>query len=130
MAHPWLANLVLIVHVLFIAFVVFGLLLTIVGGVLGWQWVRNRWYRLAHVAAIGVVVAEAWFHIVCPLTRWEAELRRTPHGYSQGFIAYWLHRMIFFGAPQWVFTLGYSLFFLVVVATFILIPVRWRGGKR
>lgn len=125
----WLANLILVIHALFVGFVVFGLLATVAGGVLGWRWVRNRWYRCVHLLAISIVVAEAWLGIVCPLTEWEAWLRPAHDGYPHGFVAYWLQRMIYFDAPQWVFTLSYTLFFLVVLATFVFVPVRWRRQR-
>ncbi len=35
------ANLVLITHVAYVAFVVIGLLLILLGGFCGWKWIRN-----------------------------------------------------------------------------------------
>ncbi len=48
------ADALLALHVSFVAFVIFGLVLIVVGGLRGWGWVRNRWFRIAHLAAIGV----------------------------------------------------------------------------
>lgn len=59
------ANSVLLLHVGYVAFVVFGLLLVIAGGVFRWPWVRNFWFRTAHLLAITIVVAESWLGIVC-----------------------------------------------------------------
>ncbi|MEZ6191267.1 MAG: DUF2784 domain-containing protein [Phycisphaerales bacterium] len=128
--YSLLADLVLLIHAGFIAFVVFGLLLILLGGVLRWGWVRNRWFRAAHLAAIGVVVMQAWFGIVCPLTVLENVLRRKADQpvYEVGFIADHLHRLIFFQAPAWVFTLCYTLFGLGVLGAFWLVRPRWRGG--
>jgi hypothetical protein len=53
------ADLVVVVHFAFVAFVVFGLLLTLVGGVRRWSWVRNLRFRTIHLAAIAFVVAES-----------------------------------------------------------------------
>ena len=39
------ADTVLLIHALFVAFVVLGLLLILVGGLLHWPWVRNRLFR-------------------------------------------------------------------------------------
>jgi hypothetical protein len=50
--NPLLADIVLIVHFAFVAFVVGGLALVWIGAVLGWAWVRNFWFRAAHLAAI------------------------------------------------------------------------------
>ncbi len=63
-----LADLVLLLHVLFVVFVVGGLFLIFLGGVRKWRWVRKPWFRLAHILAIGVVVVQSWFAVICPLT--------------------------------------------------------------
>jgi multisubunit Na+/H+ antiporter MnhB subunit len=116
-----LADLVLVAHVAFVAFVVFGLLLILCGGVMGWRWVRNPWFRVAHLAAIGLVVLQAWLGIVCPLTTLEMHLREAAGDaiYSETFIAHWLHRALFFQAPMWAFTVCYTLFGLAVVMSWI-----------
>jgi len=54
-----LADLVLLLHVLFVAFVVFGLLLIVLGRPLGWVWVRNPYFRSVHLVAIVIVAAQA-----------------------------------------------------------------------
>jgi hypothetical protein len=123
------ADLVLIVHTSFIAFVIFGLVVVLVGWWLGWSWVRNAWFRAAHLLAIGYVIWEAWTGRACPLTEWENALRikggQEPYGQA-GCIAHWLHRVIFFDAEPWVFTTCYTLFGLLVLATFVLAPLRLR----
>lgn len=123
-----LADATLVLHVLFVLFVVLGLLLILVGGWRGWDWVRNLWFRLAHLAAIGFVVAESWLGVVCPLTTLESWLRRLAGqiAYDDDFIAFWLRRFLFFEAPPWAFTLGYSLFGAAVVLGWWLVPPRAR----
>jgi hypothetical protein len=69
------ADLLLFAHALFVVFVVSGLLMIIAGRLLSWSWVRNPWFRLAHLIAIGVVVLQSWLGQVCPLTIWEMALR-------------------------------------------------------
>jgi hypothetical protein len=131
-----LADLIVTVHFAYVAFVVVGLVLTVGGAVLHWRWVRNFWFRAIHLAMIGIVVAEAWCGIPCPLTTWENQLRQLAGKEARrgGFIADILHDAIFFQAEPWVFTLGYTLFGLVVLLTFILAPQRlpvWlRGALR
>ena len=51
------ADIILLLHVLFVAFVVIGLLLIFIGKIRYWLWIRNPWFRLIHLAAIAVVVA-------------------------------------------------------------------------
>jgi hypothetical protein len=92
-----------------------------------WRWVRNFWFRSLHLLAILVVAAEAVCGITCPLTTWEQQLRTRAGetAYRGDFIADWVHRLLFFDFEPWVFTLGYVLFGLAVLTTFILAPPRW-----
>ena len=131
MTNQALADLVLLLHAGFIAFVVLGLLLILLGGALRWRWVRNRWFRLAHLAAIGLVVIQSWLGIVCPLTTLESELRHRAGqpGYEMGFIADRVQRLIFFEADWWVFAAAYTVFGLLVLASFGWVRPRWRPSR-
>lgn len=113
------ADIVLIVHVAVVLFVVGGLLLTLVGGWHGWHWVRNLWFRLAHLGAVAVVVLDTWLGVVCPLTSLEMELRARAGGaiYEVSFIEYWLQRLLYYQAPPWAFLALYTTFGVLVVAT-------------
>ena len=123
----WLADLILIVHFAFVLFVVGGLATIWIGAVTGWHWVRNFWFRIAHLAAIFLVAAEALLGVVCPLTAWEDALRgRTV---ETSFIARWIHRVLFHDFPEWAFTTAYVVFALVVALTLWLIPTRRRGNQ-
>lgn len=119
-----LADLIVVVHALFVAFVVLGLGVILIGVALHWGWVRNFWFRLAHLAAIGFVVLEAAVGMVCPLTAWESRLRLAAgqEPYPGDFIGYWAHRLIFYEAEPWVFTAVHSVFGLAVLAAFLLAP--------
>lgn len=133
MGYRLAADLILILHASFIAFVIVALLLTLLGWWRNWQWVRNRWFRGLHLLCIAYVVLEAWLGVVCPLTSWESALRlrggQEPYS-GDGFIADWLHRLVFFDAKPWVFTLSYTCFGLLVAATFFLAPPRWRARPK
>ena len=119
-----LANAVLAVHVSFVLFVVGGLILIVAGGGLKWHWIRNLWFRLGHLAAIGFVVFEAWLGIFCPLTRLELWLRELAGQttYEGDFIAFWLRKMIFFEGPPWVFTVCYTVFGAMVILSWVIFP--------
>lgn len=132
-AYLWLADFVLLVHFAFVAFVVLGLCVIWLGYFRRWEWVRNFWFRAVHLLAIAAVAAEALLGIVCPLTVWEDRLRLLAGGgdrYADSFIQHWLHRLMFFQASPWVFTVAYVAFFLAVAASFWIVkpkrPVR--GG--
>jgi Protein of Unknown function (DUF2784) len=124
--YSLLANVVLVVHVAFVMFVVVGMLLIVAGGLLKWAWVRNLWFRVLHLAAIGYVVAESWLGIACPLTTLELWLRRLAGqaAYNGDFIAFWLRKILFFQAPPWVFTVCYTAFAMLVLAGWVFFPPR------
>lgn len=126
LAYRFAADCVLIVHVLFVAFVVVGLLLILAGGWLRWRWVRHPWMRLAHLLAIGIVVLQSWAGMICPLTTWEMALRERAGGatYSGGFIAHWMEKLLYYDAPARVFTAAYTVFALLVVASWLLVRPR------
>lgn len=126
--HSLLADFILVIHFAFVLFVVGGLAVIWLGGLLSWQWVRHFWFRISHLAAIVFVTGEALAGAMCPLTLWEDSLRGRQT--ETGFIARWMHRVIFYDFPEWVFTLGYVLFALVVGLTFWLVPVRSRRPHR
>jgi Protein of Unknown function (DUF2784) len=124
-AYRALADLVLITHVGFVLFVVGGLGL-ILGG--GWRWIRNPWFRSAHLVGIFVVVVQAWLGVVCPLTTWEMSLREKAGDatYSGTFIAHWLQQLLYYQAPPWVFIACYTLFGLAVIGSWVKFPPHWK----
>ena len=124
------ADLILLVHVLFVLFVVLGLVLIIVGHALSWSWVRNPWFRLLHLIAIGVVVVQSWYNIICPLTTIEMALRSEGGNatYSGSFISHWLEVILYYRAPPWVFLVCYTTFGAIVVASWFWVKPR-RFGK-
>lgn len=128
LSYQLLANGVLLLHVAIVVFVVGGLVLIILGNLRVWRWVNALWFRLAHLAAITVVVAEAWMGAVCPLTTFEMSLRAKAGAstYAASFIEHWLQRILYYEAPSWVFTVVYTLFGLVVAATWWYFPPRRR----
>jgi len=125
MARPWLADAVLVVHVLFVLFVGGGFVL-ILAGAGRWSWIRNRRFRVSHVAAIVFVAVEALLGFTCPLTLWEDTLRTTGRE-ERSFIARWLAWLLYYDLPEWVFALAYAAFALAVIACWWAIPPRARS---
>jgi hypothetical protein len=120
------ADVLLLGHVLFVAFVVLGLALVLIGKSLSWTWVRNPWFRFVHLAAIGIVVLQSWIGLICPLTTWEMALRERADDvvYSGSFISHWLESLLYFQAPAWVFTLCYTVFAIIVAASWFWVRPR------
>ena len=119
----------LTIHFAIVMFVVGGLVLILVGHWWHWRWVDGWWFRLAHLAAIAVVVAQAWLGLICPLTALESRLRELAGspGYDTSFIEHWLGRALYYEAPAWVFTVAYTVFGVAVVATWWRFPPRRRS---
>lgn len=118
-----LADAVLVLHALVVLFIVGGFAAVWLGAALGWVWVRDRRFRFAHLAAIGIVALLAALDIPCPLTVLEDRLRTGSTG-SEGFVQHWVGRLLYYDLPGWVFTLTYVLFALVVLLTWRFVPPR------
>ncbi|MFL6715517.1 MAG: DUF2784 domain-containing protein [Burkholderiaceae bacterium] len=131
MSRLLLADIVLTLHAAVVLFIVGGLVLIFLGNRQRWRWVNGWWFRLAHLGAIAIVVAQAWLGLDCPLTTLEVWLRG-PGGMGDqggGFIAYWLSRLLYYRLPGWVFVLGYSLFGALVLLAWWRYPPARRGAE-
>ena len=124
--HLLAADAILYSHALFVLFVVVGLLLILAGKPLAWAWVRNPWFRLTHLLAIGVVVLQSWLGLICPLTTWEMALRSKAGGatYTGSFIAHWVESLLYYQAAPWVFAVCYTAFGALVLASWLWVRPR------
>ena len=119
--YALLADGIVVLHLLFILFVVFGALLTI-----KWQWLV--WI---HVPAMLWGAATEFFHIVCPLTPLENSLRARSGagGYSGDFVNQYLLPVIYPEALtstiQWLLG-GALVLFNVSVYTYLWRRNLWR----
>ena len=114
-----LADLVLVTHVAFVAFIVVGWLLIMIGGGRGWGWIRDPWFRALHLTGIALVAVQGWLGMDCPLTMLEMGLRERAGDatYQKTFVAHWLQQWLYYDAPEWVFVAGYTLFGLAVAGS-------------
>jgi len=119
------ADSILVVHFAIVVFIVGGLILTWVGGALGWGWVRNPWFRYAHLCGIAFIALEAIVGMACPLTVLEDALRGG--GPAESFVGRWVRYLLFYRAPEWVFTAIYIAWAAATVATLRLVPPRRRS---
>jgi len=108
-------------HFAFVVFVVCGFVLILIGLIANWSCVNNRYFRITHLLAVAIVVLQAWFGQICPLTLWESALRQKAGqvGYEQSFVAHWLHKLLFYEAEAWVFTTVYTVFAAFVVLVWV-----------
>ena len=115
-----LADLVFALHAGVVLFNVSGLLLIVIGGLVGWAWIRQRGFRIAHLALMALVTLEAIFGLTCPLTLLEDALRGVATG--QSFVQRWTMALIYWNAPPWVFVLLYVAFLLAVIGAWVAWP--------
>ena len=125
------ADAVLLLHALFVAFVLFSQVLIIIGGWRHWRWVRNRRFRLLHLLAIGIVVIQAWLGRICPLTTWEMALRSRAGDsvYTGSFVVHWVETALYYNLPAWVFVVCYTGCAALVVLSWVTVPPRRSSGK-
>jgi len=126
-----LADAIVALHFAVVAFVLVGEGLILLGGWRGWRWVGNRWLRATHLALIAFIAGQAALDRICPLTLWEAGLRHRAGEpvESAGFIARWLHELVFVDVPQPVLNVCYVAFAALVLDSLWLVPVRWRRER-
>jgi hypothetical protein len=126
MPYSHLADAVLLLHLGVVLFVLGGLAAVLIGNALAWPWVNGGWFRLAHLAAMGIVVVQAWLGQLCPLTVLENWLREQAGGtgYRRSFIEHWVQWLIYYEAPAWVFTAAYTAFALLVLWAWWRFPPR------
>lgn len=127
-----LADIVVMVHFLYVMFTVGGEFVIIIGGIFKWSWVRNLTFRIIHLIAVVFVSIEAIIDMFCPLTEWEYQLRLKAGQDVEteiSFLARLIRMIIFYDFPDWFFTLLYVGWGVLVILTLILIPPK-RKRKR
>lgn len=126
-----LADMLVVAHMALATFIVAGQVLILIGLWRRWGWVRNRWFRLAHLIAIAIVGAEAVWGVACPLTVWEYDLRLAAGQEVTGetFIGRWIHRLLFVDVPPELLNAAHISFAILVLGTFILAPPQWRRAR-
>ncbi len=119
MIYRLLADVLLVIHGAYLAFLV-------VGGFLAWRW---RWVMWAHLIAVAwavpLVVTDAF---PCPLTEWEKSLQEKGgvEPYSGGFVSHYLDGRIWPEGYTWVAEI---VAFSLVAISYIGLLVRWRREK-
>ncbi len=123
-----LADLVVTIHLAYVAYVLVGQVLIVIAAPFRWQWARNPWFRLTHLLAIAVVAYEALAEIRCPLTIWEYQLRELAEQSFDGsatFLGRLMHDLLFIeDQPEIFFTTLYVAMLLLVVQGLIMYPPR------
>ena len=121
-----LADLLLVLHFSIALFIVGGLILVWIGALARWGWIRNPWFRYLHLAAIAFVAAEALLGYACPLTIWEDLLRGGAR--PETFVGRWVYRLLYYDAPEWVFTTLYAVWAVATLASLRFVPPRRKAA--
>lgn len=119
MGYRVAADLVVLVHLAFVAFVVLG-------GVLAFRWPRARWLHLP--AALWGVLIE-WSGGVCPLTPLEVALRRRSGatGYAGGFVEHYVLPVLY--PSELTRRVQIALGIGVVLANLVIYGLWWRRER-
>ena len=133
--YGYLADVVVGLHLAYVAYVLLGQVFIVAAGALKLQCGRNPWFRWTHIAAIAIVAYEAVQGIRCPLSDWEDQLRvlggATAAADGETFMGRILHNLLFVDQyftdgrpPEGFFTTAYIAVFLIVIQAFLLYPPR------
>ena len=100
-----LSNTLLLVHLLFIVFALFG----------GLFLFRYRWVAWLHIPAFVWAALISFAGWICPLTPWEVSLRKAAgqEGYTSGFIEQYITPVIY---PE-----GYTREFAVTAGVIVIV---------
>ena len=131
-----LADAVLVAHTALALFLGLGLALIWLGGWLGWGFVRNRRFRVLHLAGMAVVALESVLGIACPLTEVEFALRMAARLgeaaalYRGGFIAHWLGKILYYDFDERVFLALYLAALGLTLLAWRVVGPRGKATRR
>jgi hypothetical protein len=91
----------------------------------GWAFVRVRWWRLLHLASMGLVAVQALAGRACFLTHWQAALEGRGAA-AEPLIVRVVNSLVFWPLPLWVFAAAYVAAFAYAIALWRLVPPRPR----
>jgi hypothetical protein len=138
--YSLLANLLILAHIVYVAFVVFGQAAILIGGIARAGWVRNPWFRGIHLWMTIIVAFEAAIDYECPLSTVENELRvlageyqpdyRTrgiQEGEDMGFISRMLRKVVLDESMTETLQYCFLGFGLAVLGCLVIVPPRHVG---
>jgi len=103
-----IADIVLVFHFCVVIFVTFGFFLIPIGYKNGWDWIKNRRFRMLHCGMMIFITLEILLGVACPLTSIENSLRGLNQ--SKSFVAYWIEQVIYWDFPTQFFVVLYCVF--------------------
>ena len=117
------ASAVAAIHISYFLFVAGGFVSIVLGAFRRWDWIRNPWFRAAHIAAVYVVIFEDIFHFACPLNTLEGHLRSNSGSVPVSAAGLVLDHLLYKTIPGQVLDAMYwSLAVLLIILLFLVKP--------
>ena len=118
MIYLWLADIVVAIHASYAVFVLYGFAAIALGWIFPWARIKNLKFRICHLLCTLLVAVEACSGITCPLTTLENLLleqggRTVDH---RSFIGRWANELLFYDAPDEIFTILYAVLAVLTLA--------------
>ncbi len=126
MIYQVAAGIVIVIHFLWIAFVILGFPITL--------WLNNARWRFIHLAAVIWMVLMQVNHAICPLTYLEAWLKsegREVEVYSGKFIIETIERLIYVDSVTLEkITYATASYLVLIVLSFWFRPIRKKTAEK
>ena len=121
------ANMIAVAHLAYFVFIVGGMVAIVLGLRRNVGWVRNSWFRIAHVAAIHVVLVEEATGLPCPLNvlQWGAREAATGTTEASVGVGGLLDYLLYHTVSPLALDVMYWSFGVLVVALLWIVPPRW-----
>lgn len=131
MYYSLLADAILIIHLAYACFVLFGFIAVLAGVFYGWSCIKNVRFRTIHLACTVLVPLETLLGMICPLTTLENFFLRASgaQGYNRSFIGNLVSEILFHDAPEWIFIIIYVVLAVAVILCYVFCPPLPLEGK-
>ena len=125
-----LANVVVVVHLAYFVFVVWGFVNILIGAFRHWPWIYNPWFRMIHLLAVLLIPAEDVFHFSCLLNTAENVLRPTPvEQVPSSGVGYALNQLLHHTIPGRVLDGMYWTLGVVLLVLMFAVPPHFRRAS-
>lgn len=124
MNYPLLADIIVVIHLAYACFILFGFMGIVIGVWCRWSWIKNFPFRITHLVCTVFVPLETLFRMTCPLTTLENYFLKASgvSGYERSFIGNLASKILFYDAPEWIFAIVYLALAIMVIFYFLRFP--------
>ena len=128
MNYSLLADIIVVIHLAYACFVLFGFIGIVIGVWRRWSLIENSPFRITHLICTAFVPLETLLRMTCPLTTLENYFLKASgtSGYERSFIGNLASKILFYDAPEWIFTVIYLALAIMVIFYFFRFPPKQR----